>query len=329
MNTSVQTTTKQSKLPYAVMAAATVAALSIGVLASTPSHAEGATPQAQVAAQYQNEIDKRYQTDASFRQVLGAPIGGVQQDGEVYFQNYQNGRAYFAAGYGVHEIHGNIYTLFTQLGGHRVTGIPVTDESATPDGKGKFNHFNKMANSPEAVSSIYWTAATGAHYLQGKIHVKWAATNWEKGPLGYPITDEATAKDGISKYNNFQQGTIYSSPQYGEKYVVGEIYKKWGSFNYDGGFLGKPMSDENKTPDGKGRFSVFEGGSVYWSPGTGAYSVGGQIRDKWAQLGWERSWLGYPMGDETASGTPGGKLQNFQGGYITWTATGGPVAHRW
>ncbi|QHN42469.1 hypothetical protein GII36_01230 [Candidatus Mycosynbacter amalyticus] len=326
MNTSVLTTTK-SKVPYAVMAVATVATLSVGILASTPSHALGGQSQVQAAsAQYQNEIDKRYQSDAVFRQVLGAPIGGIQRDGEVYFQNYQNGRAYYAAGYGVHEVHGNIYTLFTQLGGHRVTGIPVTDEAATPDGKGKFNHFNKMANSPEAVSSIYWTAATGAHYVQNKIHVKWVATGWENGPLGYPITDEATAKDGVSKYNNFQQGTIYSSAQYGEKYVVGEIYKKWAQYNYDGGFLGKPMSDETKTPDGKGRFNVFEGGSVYWSPASGAHSIGGKIRDGWAAIGWEVSWLGYPTSDEY--NIPGGKGQDFQGGYIRWTPQTGVVAYR-
>lgn len=327
MNANMQTVGWKT-VPFAVMSTMTAAAFVVGIAVTTTAHATPQQTQAAVQQQTtQTAIAQRYANDAMFRQVLGQPIGTEQVDGEIHYQNYQNGRAYYAAGYGVHEVHGNIYTLFTQLGGHSVVGIPTIDESSTPDGKGKFNHFNKMANSPEAVASIYWTVATGAHYVQGKIHVKWAGTNWEKGPLGYPITDEATAKDGASKYNNFQQGTIYSSAQYGEKYVVGEIYKKWGSLNYDGGFLGKPMSDETRTPDGKGRFNVFEGGSIYWTATTGAHSVGGKIRDGWAALGWETSWLGYPSSDEYD--IQGGKGQNFQGGYMTWTPSGGVVAHRW
>ena len=93
MNTNVQTTTKRQLVPCAVVATATVAALAFGVLVPATTHAVGTPTQAEATPQYQNEINTRYQADAAFRQVLGTPIGGVQQDGEVYFQNYQNGRA--------------------------------------------------------------------------------------------------------------------------------------------------------------------------------------------------------------------------------------------
>ena len=62
--------------------------------------------------------------------------------------------------------------------------------------------------------------------------------------------------------------------------------------------MGFPVTDELGTPDGRGRFNHFEGGSIYWTPQTHAHEVHGAIRDKWASMGWERSRLGYPIGDE-------------------------------
>ena len=43
-----------------------------------------------------------------------------------------------------------------------------------------------------------------------------------------------------------------------------------GGHNSD---LGFPISDELTTPDGIGRYSVFEGGMIYWTPQTGAHPV--------------------------------------------------------
>jgi len=71
--------------------------------------------------------------------------------------------------------------------------------------------------------------------------------------------------------------------------VYGEIGKKWQQLGAQGGFLGAPLNDETGTPDGIGRFNHFQGGSIYWTPATGAHEVHGAIRDKWASLGWERS----------------------------------------
>jgi uncharacterized protein with LGFP repeats len=132
----------------------------------------------------------------------------------------------------------------------------VTDESGTPDGRGRFNHFTKGG-------SIYWTPDSGAHIVYGAIRATWAALGWEKGPAGYPVTDESG------------------------------------------------------TPDGRGRFNHFtKGGSIYWTPESGAHVVYGAIRAKWESIGWERSNLGYPTSDEFD--VSGGRRVNFQKGYITW-----------
>lgn len=67
---------------------------------------------------------------------------------------------------------------------------------------------------------------------------------------------------------------------------------------------------------------MFEKGSVYWSPSTGAHEVHGAIRDKYKELGWERG-FGYPTSDEYD--VPEGKRSDFQHGSITWNRATGEV----
>jgi uncharacterized protein with LGFP repeats len=106
--------------------------------------------------------------------------------------------------------------------------------------------------------------------------------------------------------------------------VIGAIRGKWLQLGGSASFLGEPLTDETTTPDGVGRFNHFQGGSIYWTPTTGAHEVHGAIRDKWASMGWERSSLRYPTSDEQA--VPGGRRGYFQGGFINWTPAGGAIA---
>ena len=96
-------------------------------------------------------------------------------------------------------------------------------------------------------------------------------------------------------------------------------------------FLGQPVdagagSGEMDLGDGRGRARDYENGSIYFTPQTGAHEVHGDIREKWAQMGWERSELGYPTSDE--HDIPGGRASEFQRGRITWTPQGGAVVDR-
>ncbi|MDC7108445.1 LGFP repeat-containing protein [Corynebacterium afermentans] len=61
--------------------------------------------------------------------------------------------------------------------------------------------------------------------------------------------------------------------------------------------LGFPISDELTTPDGIGRYNVFEGGMIYWTPQHGAHPVSGPILLEWASSGYERGKYGYPVTD--------------------------------
>ena len=100
--------------------------------------------------------------------------------------------------------------------------------------------------------------------------------------------------------------------------VVGEIEAKYVSLGGCTSILGAPTTYEQGTPDGVGRYSVFDQGSIYWTPSLGAHEVHGRIRDAWAAAGWEAGELGYPTSDEYA--VAGGRRSDFQHGSITWTS---------
>ncbi|MGH2557533.1 MAG: LGFP repeat-containing protein [Thermomicrobiales bacterium] len=147
---------------------------------------------------------------------------------------------------------------------------------------------------------------------------------WEQSFLGYPLTDETATSDSIGRFNHFQGGSIYWTPDTGAWELHGAIRDKWASLGWESSPLGYPTTDEAPTLDGVGRFNHFQRGSIFWSPTTGAWEVHGDILGKWASLGWERSWLGYPTSDEQDF-PDGGRANTFQGGAIYWWPDTGPI----
>lgn len=104
--------------------------------------------------------------------------------------------------------------------------------------------------------------------------------------------------------------------------IHGAIYQKWlslGGINW-----GIPNTDESPCWDGVGRYNHFNSNqaTIMWSPQTGAQGIWGDIRRRWAELGWERSYLGYPTSDES-NFPDGGRVNSFQkGGIYWWSDTG-------
>src|SRR5262245_13445851 len=144
-----------------------------------------------------DEIMQRKFTDLGGEAFFGPPQEGNEPGKVRYFQNgcicFNNKR------YQAFEIHGEIYKKWLQLGGLS-WGLPCTDELPTPDGVGRYNHFNDNS------ASIYWTPGTGAWAIYGDIRKKWAALGWERSPLGYPTTDELGTPDGVGRFNHFTSG---------------------------------------------------------------------------------------------------------------------------
>jgi uncharacterized protein with LGFP repeats len=158
-----------------------------------------------VAAKATEAIESEYQALGGNESVLGGPLTGPLPDAAGgYHREFLAGSIYWTDQTGAHEVHGAIRAKWLALGGTKgFLGYPITDETGTPDGLGRYNHFQG--------GSIYWTDSTGANEVHGAILGKWSSLGWETGLLGYPITDETGTPDGLGRYNHFHGGSIYGA----------------------------------------------------------------------------------------------------------------------
>ena len=90
------------------------------------------------------------------------------------------------------------------------------------------------------------------------------------------------------------------------------IQRKHSEFSW----FGQPMIDMALGSDARGYYRHFQQGSIFWLPAWGAHEVHGTIRDKYASMGWESSYLGYPVTDEVQGDV---RYNNFENGTIQWT----------
>jgi hypothetical protein len=109
--------------------------------------------------------------------------------------------------------------------------------------------------------------------------------------------------------------------------VIGAIGIKFRQQGGAAGWIGRPLMIEGGSPDGKGRFVHFENASIYWTPELGAWTIHGGIYAKWEALGYETSFLGYPVADEATTADGAGRYSRFQYGSIYYSpAAGGASA---
>ncbi|WP_232320533.1 LGFP repeat-containing protein [Rhodococcus sp. WMMA185] len=176
----------------------------------------------------------------------------------------------------------------------------------------------KTTSTKTLACQVFWPAP---YEVCGAILDKYNSLG---GPLSFlllPTSNELVNPDGYGRRNTFQNGPIYWSPATGAHPVVNHFYHSWASHGWEGGFLGYPKTDEIVLNGG--RLQDFEGATIYWSPLTGAHPVGGAIRDKWAETGWENGPLGYPTSDEKLLPDGVGRMNSFQYGVIYWSPTTG------
>ncbi len=249
--------------------------------------------------------------------------------------NLDNGSIYWTWVTGAWSIHGAIRTHWAGMGWEQSpVGYPVTDESPSADGVGRYNHFVKLGSGGILdTGSIYWSPQTGAWSIHGAIRTHWAALGWEVGPLGYPTSDETGVGDGWGRYNTFAGtgtngiGAIYWHPWTGPWSVHGAIYAHYQALGGPRGIVGYPLTDETGTPDGLARYNDFTGSggaSIYWTAQTGAWAIYGVFRTTWQALAAGSGPLGYPAFDAT-SDTAGGvpySAQPFQHGAIFDSSVG-------
>lgn len=207
---------------------------------------------------------------------------------------------------------------YFSLGGPATLGDPTGPEVDNGRFGGAYRNYGR--------GTIYWSPTTFSHLNKGAIRSAYSAQGWENGPLGYPTSDETGPLRNGGVYQSFQGGTIHWSPATGAHITKGAIAAAWAAQNWENGTLGYPTSDEIGPLSNGGVYQSFQGGTIYWSPATGAHVNAGAIRTAYAAQNWENGSLGYPTTNEYPM--CGGAAQDFQAGRITWTPTGGTAITR-
>ena len=213
-------------------------------------------------------IDQKYQALGG---APGAPTSQVQigtGEGLGFFRTYEKGAIYWRRDIGAWNVYGAIYAKYLALGGDASKlGYPVSDETGTADGSGRFNLFVHGA--------IYYHPTIGAFEVRGDIFLKWRSLGSEA--YGYPLNDESKCADGVGRFNHFRalradgtmpEASIYWRLDTGALSVVGAIRERWVALGMEKSYLGYPVTDERDWYDpetGKpGRLSFFDRGGIGW-----------------------------------------------------------------
>ncbi len=235
--------------------------------------------------------------------------------------SFTGGSIFWSPATGTQMLDGVVLQRYDALGGPGgLLGYPTSGVGRAPDGVGSVSTFSG--------GTIYWSPATGAREVHGRILQHYLEMQGPAGPLGYPTSDETVAAHG-GRVSTFTRGNVYWSPASGAHEVHGDILRHYLELDGPAGLLGYPVTDETTTPDRIGRFNHFSRlASIYWTPVTRAHEIHGAIRFHWSTLGWERGVAGYPTSDETA--VAGGRMNTFSKSNLAmyWSsATGAREVH--
>lgn len=302
---------------------------------------------------------------------LGYPTSAEQHrtvNGEGWVQAFEGGAIYWRNGWGVH-LSGGIRNAYAAAGySDGRLGWPISVQSCSTAGcRQDFQN-----------GSILWTAAGGAHVVDGAVATAYTAQGMETGRLGYP-TSAALSRtgNGDGVVQAFQSGAIYRQNNRDAIVMYGGIREEYARQNYNWGVLGWPTAAQVCGLVRDGCKQTFAGGDIYWSPaygpalvqapvsvaysarggesGTLGYPTGGTqrrtgngegyaqgfqngalyvqgsqvslltgaIRDEYARQNYNAGTLGWPQGDPTCGLAAGGCKQQFQTGWIYWSAAGG------
>jgi uncharacterized protein with LGFP repeats len=178
------------------------AVLALGAALVLPGTAFAGTGSYHCGTLVYGAIEDKYLQLGAENGALGCPTNqesNANRGGR--WEAFKNGYIFWHPNFGAHAVYGLIGIKWTEMGRENgVLGYPLTDESGTPDGVGRYNHF-------EYSGSIYWTPSTGAHAIYGAIRQRWASQGWERGVEGYPTSDESQSGSD-TRYNTFQHGVI-------------------------------------------------------------------------------------------------------------------------
>ncbi|UNT00817.1 hypothetical protein MMF93_33265 [Streptomyces tubbatahanensis] len=131
-------------------------------------------------------------------------------DGRGRYTHFQGGSIYWSAATGSHAVWGAVRGQVAGDGlGDIRARLPKSDELKNADGKGVRQEFEG--------GTVYWSAATGAHPVWGKIGATWGEYGWENSAFGYPVSDET---DGTGSWTD-GRGGVHTYRQVTQQFASG------------------------------------------------------------------------------------------------------------
>ncbi|CAM2877325.1 alpha/beta hydrolase-fold protein [Corynebacterium falsenii] len=160
----------------------------------------------------------------------------------------------------------------------------------------------------------YWTPATGAQFMWGRIGARYAGIGGPSSFLGYPTDQEsAIGPNNAGRIVHFQNGAIYWSHETGAVEIKSDMFAKYRDLGYEKGALGYPTEPEKEVAGGS--VMKFQNGAILRRPDGGVVAVQGPIAQKYFADGGPESGLGWPTSDQRAI-PAGGEEIDFQHGNI-------------
>lgn len=237
-------------------------------------------------------------------------------DGSGRYAIYQGGRIYYKASTGAREIRGAIFSVWAAANGPAGTyGFPTSDRQNLPGGAGTFQTFeggNIYSHSagtfgvPQPHFGVY--AAYGSHGANSA--------------LGLPTGPLTRSSDNVAVYINFQRGRTYRRGSTAVE-IHGAIFDKHESLSGVHGNLGHVKSSVLSSSDGRGRFSNFDNGAIYYTSSLGAHAIWGGFNTTYLAHGGPTSDVGFPTTDRQGVGDGVGERVLLENGGIYYKASRG------
>jgi uncharacterized protein with LGFP repeats len=272
---------------------------------------------------------------------LGPKQGDCYVAGQGFAQDFVHGKMFFTPATGARSMTGAILDKYEALGGPAASdlGFPTSNEVrglAGPDSR-----VSTFSASDKPL--IYWTADHGAFVVRGAINAAWDKLGSSAGALGVPTGEETY--DGELATQAFSGGTVswnrvtkvFSTvpPDLAGQLVglqvpvdpTADINMAWRAAGGPAGPLGAKQGDQYPI-GGDGLAQNFVGGTIFFSPGTGANAVETDILNTYEALGGPLgSGLGFPISNEADGGLkPASRVSAFSAEdkpVIFWTPSHG------
>ncbi|MGZ8747111.1 MAG: LGFP repeat-containing protein [Mycobacterium sp.] len=288
--------------------------LSIGLLAVSMTVLLAPVASAQPEVDANAAITAAWEASGGDGGTLGPRNGDVYPAGQGFGQNFAGGKIFFTPATGARIMQGAILEKYESLGGPADSdlGFPTIDE-----GPGRAPDSRNTTFSATDKPVIFFTPATGARVVRGPINAAWDKLGGSAGELGVPAEDEVYRGDVVSQ--KFTAGELsYDIRKKTFTTVPPDLATKLADLQFPddpaaaisaarraaGGALG-PLGAPGGEPYPIGNDGLrqnFAGGTIFYTPTTGANVVTGQVLAKYESVGGPEGDLGFPITSEVDGG---------------------------